>query len=143
MGAQRRPPPRSPTREWQALVEADLPITEGPYDTALRLLLLLHYSIDWESSWVAEHRKTYWDHQLPSRVRTAAYRNTTLSGWWSNASGRLGALAPRQPERRRELATLLRKPPLPVIDELRTNLPALILEVRIIAEAVAELRTPR
>lgn len=39
-------------------------------DTAERLLLLVHYSIDWDNSWVAEekYRKTYWDEILPGRV---------------------------------------------------------------------------
>ena len=39
-----------------------------------------------------------------------------------------------------ELATLLREPPIPVIAVLRDSLPALLLRVRIIAEAVAEQR---
>jgi hypothetical protein len=38
------------------------------------------------------------------------------------------------------LATLLREPSLPVIAVLRESLPALLLRVRIIAEAVAEQR---
>ena len=105
-------------------------------------MLLLHYSIDWEHSWVADprFRKTYWDEQLPGRVRRAAYRANTLDRWWSDASGQLGASAPRQRERRIELATLLREPSLPVIAILRDSLPALLLRVRIIAEAVAEHR---
>jgi hypothetical protein len=137
--AKTRRQPATPTRQWQALVP-DLQPIEGPYDTAERLLLLLHYAIDWDTSWVVDHRKTYWDHQLPSRVRSAAYRNDTLPGWWSDVSRRLGAPAPRQPDRRLELAALLREPPLDVIAELRDHLPALILEVRIIAEAVAAAR---
>ena len=55
---------------------ADGPPVACPADTAERLLLLLHYTIDWDSSWVADpkYRKTYWDEQLPGRVRRAAYR---------------------------------------------------------------------
>ncbi|EUA40580.1 hypothetical protein I549_4314 [Mycobacterium avium subsp. avium 2285 (R)] len=119
----------------------DLPEVEGPTETAERLLLLLHYGIDWETSWIADpkYRKTYWDEQLPGRVRRAAYRADTLDRWWSDVSGQLGA-APRQRDRRIELATLLREPPLPVIAVLRDSLPALLLRVRIIAEAVAEER---
>jgi hypothetical protein len=120
----------------------DLEPLTGPPAIAERLLLLLHYGIDWETSWVADpkYRKTYWDEQLPGRVRRAAYRADTLDRWWSEVSVQLGAPAPRQRERRIELATLLRQPPLPVIAALRDTLPALLLRVRIIAEAVAEQR---
>jgi hypothetical protein len=112
-------------------------------DTAERLLLLLHYSIDWDNSWVGEekYRKTYWDEILPSRVRRAAYRAATLDEWWSSAAlQHLGVVAPRYPDRRRELADLLREPPLPVLNALHTSLPALLLRVRIIAEAVSTER---
>jgi hypothetical protein len=140
----------TPTRAWQALVpelrsftapgEADAAAQAA--DTAERLLLLLHYSIDWDSSWVAEpkYRKTYWDEILPGRVRRAAYRAATLDEWWSAISLWLDAPAPRYPDRRRELADLLREPPLPVLNALHTSLPALLLRVRIIAEAVAAQR---
>lgn len=120
----------------------ELPPLDGPADTAERLLLLLHYGIDWDNSWIAEprYRKTYWDELLPGRVRRAAYRASTLDHWWSGVSRWLDAPPPRQRERRLELARLLREPSLPVIAELRERLPALILRVRIIAEAVAEQR---
>jgi hypothetical protein len=131
----------TPTKAWRAMVP-ELPSVEGPTETAERLLLLLHYAIDWDTSWVAEprHRKTYWDELLPGRVRRAAYRADTLDRWWSDVSGQLSAPAPRQRDRRLELATLLREPPLPVIEVLRDRLPALLLRVRIIAEAVADER---
>jgi len=131
----------TPTQAWQATVPDLEPLT-GPPAIAERLLLLLHYGIDWESSWVADpkYRKTYWDEQLPGRVRRAAYRADTLDRWWSDVSVQLGAPAPRQRERRLELATLLRQPPLPVIAAMRDTLPALLLRVRIIAEAVADQR---
>ncbi|HZE15641.1 MAG TPA: hypothetical protein VE197_07995 [Mycobacterium sp.] len=131
----------TPTQVWQAMVP-ELPAVDGPADTAERLLLLLHYGIDWENSWVADprYRKTYWDELLPARVRRAAYRASTLDHWWSGVSTWLDAPAPRQRDRRLELARLLREPSLPVIAELRERLPALVLRVRIIAEAVAEQR---
>lgn len=140
----------APTRAWQALVP-ELPPLAGEdctdqsanaADTAERLLLLLHYSIDWDTSWVGEprYRKKYWDDILPSRVRRAAYRASSLEHWWSDVSLRLTALAPRQSERRLELARLLREPFLPVIAELRENLPALVMRVHIIADAVGAQR---
>jgi hypothetical protein len=147
------------TRRWQALVPelrslaapageaaqaGRLPtVAERAADTAERLLLLVHYSIDWDTSWVAEekYRKTYWDEILPGRVRRAAYRSATLDEWWSSpALQHLGLVAPRYADRRLELVELLREPPLPVLNALHTSLPALLLRVRIIAEAVAAER---
>lgn len=128
--------PATPTQMLQAAAVDLAPVT-GAADIAERLLLLLHYSIDWDHSWVANHLKTYWDEQFPSRVRTAAYRASTLDGWWSEASTRLGATAPRQPDRRAELAQLLRyEDPLAVLSMLCTELPARVLRVRIIRDAV-------
>lgn len=130
----------SPTRAWQALVPG-LGNLSGPADVAERLLLLLHYSIDWDSSWVAEYRKTYWDEQLPGRVRRAAMMHGgSLDQWWSEASRALGASMPRQRERRMELAVLLREPPAGVIAVLCDQLPALVLRVRLIRDAVAAQR---
>lgn len=116
--------------------------TSPASDIAERLLLLLHYSIDWENSWVADKRylKRYWDEILPGRVRRAAYLATTLNHWWSEVSTALEAPMPRYEDRRLELATLLGQPPLPVITELQDNLPGLILRVRIIADAVSQQR---
>ncbi|BEL41942.1 hypothetical protein [Mycobacteroides abscessus] len=131
--------PVTPTKVWQSMVPA-LGCLDEAGDTAERLLLLLHYAIDWDTSWVADHRKTYWDEQFPSRVRRAAYRSHTLESWWSQASVRLGATTPRQHDRRTELAVLLRTPALPVIGAMQRELPALVMRVRIIADAVAQQR---
>ncbi|MEN4397463.1 hypothetical protein [Mycolicibacterium conceptionense] len=143
-----------PTRRWQALVP-ELRLLPTPStrpddsacaaDTAERLLLMLHYSIDWDNTWIGEekHRKTYWDDVLVSRVRVASYRSATLDEWWSTASSLLDATAPRHSDRRRELAELLREPPLPVLSILQTSLPALLLRVRIITEAVSAERKAR
>lgn len=135
----------TPTRTWQALVPELCSLvpkaTDAPADTAAdtaeRLLLLLHYSIDWNTSWLAEpkRRKAYWDELLPSRVRRAAYQCATLGEWWSAVTRWLDVSNPSQPDRRLELAALLREPPLPVLNALQTSLPALLLRVRIIAEA--------
>ncbi|SLC71262.1 hypothetical protein [Mycobacteroides abscessus] len=128
--------PLTPTQKLQEAAAGDLQPVTGAADIAERLLLLLHYSIDWDHSWVKNHLITYWDEEFPSRARTAAYRANTLDGWWSEASTRLGATAPRQPERRLELAQLLRyDDPLAVLNMLCTRLPALVLRVRIIRDA--------
>lgn len=132
-------PDVTPTRRWQAFVP-ELQRLEQPGDTAERLLLLLHYSIDWDSSWVRNYRKTYWDDQFPGRVRRAAYRADTLDRWWTEAASRLGANAPYFADRRNELAALLRQPPLEILATMQTSLLALVLRVRIIAEAVKEDR---
>jgi hypothetical protein len=141
----------TPTRAWQALVPELRALTDDPTgpaaraaDTAERLLLLVHFSIDWDSSWVADHRPKYWDEILPSRVRRAAYRAATLAEWWSApALQHLGVTTPRYSDRRLELAELLGQPPLPVLGAMHTSLPALLLRVRIIAEARAAGRKKR
>ncbi|MEY8019171.1 hypothetical protein [Mycobacterium servetii] len=151
------PPPQeadtelTPTRAWQALVPDlhaltptdELNKTEAALrraeDTAERLLLLVHYSIDWENSWITDPKylKNYWDKILPGRVFRASRRSVTLDEWWSSpALTRLGLQAPRYPDRRRELAELLREPPKPVLRAFQRSLPALLLRVRIIKEAV-------
>lgn len=162
----------TPTRRWQALVpelrsftlqgqpseldgqsaeyspqmtDADRAAAKAA-DTAERLLLLVHYSIDWDNSWVAEekYRKTYWDEILPGRVFRAARRAVTLDEWWSSPALRnLGVQHPRYQDRRLELAELLREPPVPVLRMFQNSLPALLLRVRIIAEAVADDRKAR
>lgn len=124
-----------PTDQWLAAVGPVLPGLSGPAATAERLLLLLHYGIDWRNGWVTKHRKTYWDDILPARVITATYRATTLRRWWSEVSAVLGS-APRSSAERSEVAALLCAPALPVLDVLRTEAEALTLRTRIVAEHV-------
>lgn len=140
----------TPTRAWQALVPELQSLTSADTffdylaaDTAERLLLLVHYSIDWENSWIAQpkYRKHYWDGILPRRVQRATRRSATLEDWWSSpALQQLGMVLPADRDRRLELASLLREPPLPVLNTMRTSLPALLLRVRIIKEAVSAQR---
>ena len=47
----------TPTQAWQATVP-ELPPVDGPHAIAERLLLLLHYGIDWETSWVADPQRS-------------------------------------------------------------------------------------
>ena len=67
----------TPTDRWLASVEG-MPPLEGPAGVAERLILLLHYGIDWSNGWVANYRKTYWDQVLPDRLIVATYRADTL-----------------------------------------------------------------
>lgn len=128
-----------PTDRWLATVSDVMPPLTGPAGTAERLLLLLHYGIDWDTSWVAKHRGTYWEHQLPDRVYAATYRSDTLRGWWNIVAADLVS-SPRYPGERVELAQLLQCPPAPVLQVLREETVALVLRTRIVAETVRAAR---
>lgn len=129
------PAPQRPTDQWRAAAP-DLPALDtAAADTAERLLLLVHYDIDW-TSWIADHRPRYWDHLLPQRIHAATYRADSLYTWWSLVTTSLNIVI-RTSERRTEVAALLAHPSAPVLTALRDNLPALILRVRITAESVA------
>lgn len=129
----------SPTDRWLAMAPDGLPRLAGPAAAAERLLLLLHYGIDWEG-WVGRHRKLYWTHHLPNRVRVATYvGGADLDEWWAVVSRSLES-EPSSAEQRLELAGLLREPSGPVLDLLRSRSVSLVLRTRIVAEAVATVR---
>jgi hypothetical protein len=130
----------APTDRWLAAAP-DLPPLDGPYGTAERLLLLVHYGIDWQDGWLRtpKHRGTYWDRILPDRVLTAAYRAPTLRRWWQDAASELDS-APRTAAERAELERLLRADSTPVLEVFRWETDALILRTRITADAVRESR---
>ena len=128
-----------PTSTWLDQTAGILSPLEGPAGTAERLLLLLHYGIDWESSWVGSHRATYWDRHLPDRVLVATYVTASLRSWWSMVAGEFDS-APRTSAERAELATLLEQPSEPVLRLMREQTEALTLRTRIVADAVREHR---
>lgn len=128
----------TPTQRWQSSTLELPPTTTAGADTAERLLLLAHYGIDWDS-WVADHRRRYWDELLPGRVHVATYRAENLATWWSLLCTSLPITVSSR-DRRVEVAQLLGEPSAPVLAVLRDQLPALILRVRIIAEAVSAQR---
>lgn len=133
------PPVTSPTTNWlDALPE--LPPLSGAAATAERLLLLLHYGVDW-SSWVGDRRIHYWSNLLPDRVIKATYRSATLDKWWSQVAVDLES-APRSAAERREVAQLLREPAGAVLTVIRNETPALLLRIRLIADAVRQRRIP-
>lgn len=132
----------TPTGTWLGHTAHLLPPLTGPAGTAERLLLLLHYGIDWESSWVGSHRATYWDRHLPDRVLVGTYLTNSLRAWWTLVAGELGS-APRSAAERHELASLLEEPSGPVLRILRDQTEALTLRTRIVAETVRARRGPR
>lgn len=124
--------PGTPTAVWLAVVPA-LPALCGHEGSAERLLLLMHFGIDWDRSWVRGKREVYWDKVLPGRVRDATYRSATLDQWWSVVATDLVS-SPRTSAERLELAALLREPADPVLHVLRESTEALILRTRIVSE---------
>lgn len=133
-------PEESPTGRWLAAAAAVMPPLEGAAGTAERLLLLVHYGIDWQAGWVTRYRATYWDRILPDRVICATYRAPTLSRWWRDVADQLGSQPRSRPERT-ELERLLREEDLPVLELLRFEAEALLLRTRIVTEQVRAART--
>jgi hypothetical protein len=131
----------TPTSRWLAAAAEVLPPMEGPEGTAERLLLLVHYGIDWQDGWVANYRKTYWNAILPDRVMGATYMTESLHRWWSDVSEDLGS-QPRTTAERIEAEALLRTDPVPVLELFRNRCEALLLRTRITTEAVRAARVP-
>lgn len=135
----------SVTDGWLAAAPYLPPLRDPAAATADRLILLLHYGIDWsDRNWVASRRGDYWDTLLPSRIQEATYRSgTDLHRWWSAAASHLGS-TPRNDAERIEVATLLATAePKPVLAAMRDQTTALTLRTRIVADAVrAERHRP-
>ena len=128
------------TGTWLSAADFLPPVT-GAATTAERLLLLLHYGINWDTGWVGRRREMYWDHHLPDRVRVATYTGgSDLDRWWSTVSADLES-APSTKDQRLELSVLLREDSIPVLTLLCENTTALVLRTRIVAEAVQAHRT--
>ena len=134
-------PAPTPTDGWLAAA-GQMPALQGPAGTAERLLLLIHYGIDWQQGWVGRYRTTYWDSLLPDRVITATYRTGSLRRWWREVANELCS-APRSAAERAELEQLLRTDPAPVLEVLRFETEALLLRTRIVADAVRAGRPAR
>lgn len=128
-----------PTDIWLATAGSVMPALPGPAGTAERLLLLIHYGVDWTGGWVSRYRKTYWDSLFPDRVICATYRTATLRRWWRDVADELGS-CPRGPQERQELEMLLRADSQPVLEVLRTETEALLLRTRIVTESVRASR---
>ena len=124
----------TPTALWQQQAANLLPPLPGAAGIAERLLLLLHFSIDWDNSWVAGYRTTYWDKLLPDRILVASQQAANLRQWWTQLADDLQAF-PTTATARHELAHLLDTPdPVAVLRVLRQETLALVLRTRIVAE---------
>jgi hypothetical protein len=134
--------PAPPTDRWLATTADYMPPLQGPAGTAERLLLLIHYGVDWQDGWVTRYRTTYWDQLLPDRIITSTYRAGNLRRWWREVADELGS-QPRNAGERTELERLLRTDPLPVLEVLRFETEALLLRTRIVTEAVRATRAPQ
>ena len=136
------PQPQTPTTRWMAAAADQFQPFEGPAGVAERLLLLVHYGVDWSDGWLSnkKHRDRYWEHSMPDRVIIGTYRaNSSLRRWWRFVADDLGS-SPRNPSERKELERLLRSEPLPVLAVLRWETEALLLRTRIVADAVKDAR---
>lgn len=128
------------TNSWLASANYLPVLTDPAAQAAERLILLLHYGIDWsDRNWIAGYLGEYWDNLLPSRIRAATYASASLHHWWTTVATRLGS-TPRNDGQRRELAALLTVDPLPVLQVMRDQSIALTLRTRIVAEAVRASR---
>lgn len=128
-----------PTLDWLAATAGFMPALDGPAGVAERLLLLVHYGIDWSNGWVSRYRTTYWDRLLPDRIVCATYRASNLRRWWRDLADDLGS-QPRTAAERADLEQLLRADSRPVLEVLRFETEALLLRTRIVADAVRDAR---
>lgn len=131
-------PQATPTDRWLATVPG-LPPLIGAAGTAERLLLLLHYGVDWDAGWVSGKRHAYWDRILPDYVLQAALRAANLRRFWQQVSPQLQS-RPRNSAERVELEVLLRTDDRAVLEALRWETEPLLLRVRIVADAVRAAR---
>lgn len=123
------------------LADSPLPPLEGPALTAERLVLLLHYGVDF-NIWGGSRRIRYWD-ALTERVKASTYAGPTLASWWSEASTQIVS-APRDSQERDELAHILSSGnDREVLKVLRSESQVLVLRVRVLSETRKVLRESR
>lgn len=140
----------SPTDRWIAVARERwgdaLPESTGPASTAERLLLLLHYGIDWGNGWLAGYRDSYWSGAKPGkfedRVFAAAMMCPDLPTWWTRICADLGS-GPGTAAQRLEALQLVRSPDgVQVMHLLRTTISDLLLFVRTVTDAMRASRRP-
>lgn len=122
---------QQPTDAW--LSASPLPPLEGAIGIAERLVLLMHYGVDF-SIWGGARRERYWA-ALTERIKAGTYSGPTLEKWWADVSTRIVS-TPRNAAERLEVATLLSTPDArAVLAALRANADVLVLRVRVVSEA--------
>lgn len=113
-----------------------LPAMNGPEGVAERLVVLIHYGVDF-SIWGESRRTRYWG-ALTERIKAATYSGPTLSNWWQDISLSIVS-TPRTHEERVELLSLLNvEEQREVLNILRNSAEALVLRVRVLSEAKKE-----
>jgi hypothetical protein len=123
------------------LAYSPLPPLEGPESIAERLVLLVHYGVDFDI-WGGLRRVRYWD-ALTERVKAGTYAGPTLADWWSDVSALISS-TPRDASEREELAVLIStSDDRAVLGALRKHAEVLVLRVRVIAEHRRSARTTR
>lgn len=128
----------TPTDAWLAAIPEMAPL-QGPAGTAERLLLLIHYGIDWQSGWVTGRRGHYWEQILPDRAVAATFSAATLRRWWCRVAAEVES-HPRGDDELAETEQLLRYPAGPVLEIVRHETPALLLRTRLTTAAVRAQR---
>ncbi len=138
----------TPTDRWIGAARAHygdaLPPSAGATDVAERLLLLLHYGIDWRGGWLTSYRDSYWSGSKPGkledRVFAAAMTCPDLPTWWTRICADLGS-GPSSGAQRLETLRLIRSDLGPeVMHLLRTTISDLLLFVRAVTDAVRAAR---
>jgi hypothetical protein len=122
--------------EW--LEQSPLPTLDGAAGTAERLVLLIHYGVDF-NIWGGQRRVRYWD-ALAERVRAATYAGPTLEHWWIDICRSIVS-SPRDERERLDAATLLASAnSREVLEVLRSQAPALVLRARVLSDARRQAR---
>lgn len=124
------------TDSWLAF--SPLPSMDGIDGVAERLVLLIHYGVDF-SIWGNNRRMRYWD-ALAERVRASTYKGPTLSAWWGEICNQIVS-SPRNSEERSEALLLLGvEEQRAVLNVLRNHSEVLVLRVRVISEYKKSIR---
>lgn len=138
------PLPTDPTSRWLATAPVLPPLDphlEPAAAVGERLLLLCHYGVNWQNSWITDRRDRWWDDIFPSRAILPTWRHRELRSWWNTLATELQS-SPRTSQEREELARLLAYPaPTAVLGVIRTQILPLVLRVRIVSEHVRAARS--
>lgn len=126
----------SVSREW--LAQSPLPPLEGAAGAAERLVLLVHFGVDF-TIWGGSRRVRYWD-ALAERVRAATYAGPTLEHWWVDIC-RSVVSAPRDDRERMDIAELLTSQnQREILEVLRSQAPVMVLRARVISDTRRQAR---